>query len=203
MLAAGFLTLTALKSQVLPAAMQSDTDYDAQLATIGKSVAARMNRYTSRSLERAVGEVENFDAMASAWVLSRYPVEVITSLTVQDTDGSTSALTAGDWRLSKKSGLIQLMRSAGWRLQAVVVTYTGGYWLDDSGSQPSGSTAMPDDILQAFVMQVQAVCEHREIFRTVALRKEDRSRFEAKTEEHKLIPEVVETLLPYRRFAGS
>jgi hypothetical protein len=203
MLDAGFILLTALKAQVLPAAMQDDTDYDEQIAAIGKAVAGRMNRHTSRSLERAAAVTEEFDALAFAWVLSRYPVETVSGIVVKDTDGSVSALTAGDWRLSKKSGLIEINGSAGTRLESVVVTYTGGYWLDDGETMPSGATPMPDDLLQAFVMQVQAVCEHREIFRTIALRKEDRTASEAKLPDLRLIPEVVETLLPFRRFAGS
>jgi hypothetical protein len=203
MLDAGFILLTALKAQVLPAAMQDDTDYDEQIAAIGKAVAGRMNRHTSRSLERAAAVTEEFDALAFAWVLSRYPVETVSGIVVKDTDGSVSALTAGDWRLSKKSGLIEINGSAGTRLESVVVTYTGGYWLDDGETMPSGATPMPDDLLQAFVMQVQAVCEHREIFRTIALRKEDRTASEAKLTDLRLIPEVVETLLPFRRFAGS
>ena len=203
MLDAGFILLTALKAQVLPAAMQDDTDYDVQIAAIGKAVAGRMNRHTSRSLERAEDVEEEFDALAYAWVLSRFPVESISGIVVKATDDSTSALTAGDWKLSKKSGLIEMAGSAGTRMESVVVTYTGGYWLDDGDTMPNGATPMPDDLLQAFVMQVQATCEHREIFRTIALRKEDRTASEAKITELKLIPEVVETLLPYRRFAGS
>lgn len=203
MLAAGFTTLAYLKSRILPAATQDDTDYDDQITAIGKGVAGRMNRATSRSLERAAAVTEEFDALAFAWVLSRYPVETVSGIVVKDTDGSVSALTAGDWKLSKKSGLIELAGSAGTRMESVVVTYTGGYWLDDGAAMPNGATAMPDDLLEAFVMQVQAVCEHREIFRTIALRKEDRTASEAKITELKLIPEVVETLLPYRRFSGS
>jgi hypothetical protein len=203
MLPAGFTTLAYLKAQILPAAMVEETDYDDRLEEIGKGVAGRMNRATSRSLERGVSVVEEFDALAFAWVLSRYPVESITSVVVKDTDGSTSALASADWKLSKKSGLIQIQGSAGTRLESVVVTYTGGYWLDDGGSLPSGATAMPEDLIQAFIMQVQATCEHREIFRTVALRKEDRAASEAKLPDLKLIDEVVEALAPYRRFAGS
>ena len=203
MLDAGFMLLTALKAQVLPAAMQDDTDYDVQIAAIGKAVAGRMNRHTARSLERAEDVEEEFDALAYAWVLSRYPVETISGIVVKDTAGTESALTAGDWKLSKKSGLIELANTAGTRLESVVVTYTGGYWLDDDDDMPAGATAMPDEILQAFVMQVQTICEHREIFRTIALRKEDRTASEARITELKLIPEVVETLSPYRRFAGS
>lgn len=203
MLPAGFTTLAYLKSQLLPAAMQEDTTYDAKIEAIGKGVAVRMNRHTARSLERAEDVEEEFDALAFAWVLTRYPVEEISGIVVKSTDGTVSALTAGDWRLSKKSGLIELPSSAGTRMESVIVTYTGGYWLDDGDDMPAGATPLPDDLLQAFVMQVQATCEHRELFRTVALRKEDRTETEAKLPELALIPEVVETLLPYRRFAGS
>lgn len=203
MLDAGFTSLEFLKSMILPAAMREETDYDVQLAAIGLGVAGRINRHTSRSLERAEDVEEEFDALAFAWVLSRYPVEEVSGIVVNDTDGSTSPLSAGDWKLSKRSGLIEITGSAGTRMESVVVTYTGGYWLDDGQAMPNGATPLPDDIRQAFLMQVQATCEHRELFRTIALRKEDRTDTEAKIGELKLIDEVVETLRPYRRFAGS
>lgn len=205
MLPAGFTTLDYLKSQILPKALAEDTDntdYDDRIAVIGRGVAARFNSFCARKFERLVNAEDEFDALSFAWVLQRYPVETISAIVVQSRDGSTSTLSAGEWKLSKSSGLVELDAGPGSRLDSVVVSYTGGYWLDDGGTMPDAATPLPDDVLSAFVEQVQAVCEHRELFRTAALRKEDRTPGEAKITDLELIKDVTEVLESYRRFGG-
>jgi hypothetical protein len=83
--------------------------------------------------------------------------------------------------------------------EAVVVDYDGGYWLDDGDPMPAGATPLPDDLLEALVMQCQAWAEARNLFGTISLDKERKGQPNAL----QLMKDVEAILEPYRRYGGE
>jgi hypothetical protein len=163
-------------------------------------VARRFESFCNRRLERVVGASEFYSARSTAYCLKCYPVESITSVQLRDTAGTMETVTAA-YHLHKTSGVLEFQNSPGSSTEALLATYTGGYWLDDGDTQPSGSTALPDDLLEAWVMQCQAWAEARQIFGTVSL-----TGMEPKKnapDPVKLADVVEAILIPYRRFSGE
>lgn len=205
MLDAGFAPLTFLKSRLLPGAAAGKLDWDEQLRAIGRAMKVRISRHCSREFDRKEDAQDVFDGRAREFVLRRYPVEEITQLQLRDTTGSLTALDV-DYALDGDAGLIEFAfaptRSRGVKL---VATYKGGYWLDplDGSMAPEGAVPLPDDVLEAWVLQCQAAAESRGIFRAVGLRQSKNDRDEQATSALRMLPEVIEALRPYRRFGGG
>jgi hypothetical protein len=204
MLSAGFATTTYLKSRLLPSAAAGDSDWDEAVAALGKSVAAKFDRHCNRGFERIAGQVDIFGAAATAWVLSRYPVETVDTVRTRDTLDAYATITPGNWWIDKPSGLLETMSDAGNRYEKLVVTYTGGFWLDprDGTTLPASATALPDDLLEAWVLQCQHEAESRGLFGSVSFRAQ-KDASAPKTGNAGLLEAVTEVLRPFRRFSGE
>lgn len=200
MLDAGLGTLYTLKSRILPTGASDSYDWDASLSALGMAVAARMQSACNRLLARAESQADEFCAATTAITLSAYPVEGITSIKLRDTDGTLTDF-AGDYQLDQRSGLISFSTPPGSRGLRLVITYSGGYWLADGDSQPAGSTALPDDLHEAWIMQCQAWAEARNLFGTISL-----SGMESKQDKPspvRLTEDVTAILNSHRRFSGE
>lgn len=206
MLDAGWSTLEYLKSRLLPQEAEPDEpaewNWDAALQALGKAVANRLNRHCGRVFERG-SVTDEFEALASAWVTTRYPVETIDSLAVVAPDSSTRILTG--YRALMGAGVIELPSVAGGALDRLAITYTGGYWLDplDGTELPDGATALPDDLLEAWVIQCQAQAETRGLLEAVAIRSPRKGEEKELTAGIQLVTDVKQALEPYRRFGGA
>ncbi len=200
MLDAGFGPLSTLKARLLPMAAAGELDWDEKLKGLGLAVARRFNRHCAREFQRAVDIEDVFDAAARAWVLTRYPVEEVTCVEVQDLHGRK--LVEG-WDVDTRAGLLETPSLAGPRGTKLVVTFTGGYWLDpgDGSGMPEGAEELPEDILDAWVLQCQVSAEARGLFAEAAIRPSASE--EKPTAGIRLADEVVETLRPYRRFGAG
>lgn len=201
MLSGGLSTLIYLKSRILPAAATTETTWDAALGKLGLSIATRMEGAINRKLDRAVGAVDEFTAWTLGVTLRRYPVETIATVQVRTADGTLAAAT--DHTTDLAAGLLEFVTVPGSRDERLVVTYTGGYWLDPltGATLPAGATALPDDLLELWVAEVQAHAESRGLFSEVGLRPAKSS------EKQKLLGGLtegtVDGLRPYRRFSGE
>jgi hypothetical protein len=200
MLDAGLGTLDYLKSRILPAGAVGSDDWDAALQRLGKAVAGRMQGFCNRVLERVTEQVDEFNALNTVVILRALPVEEITSVQVRTFTGALAEFEGG-YQLDQRAGMMTFQSNPGDGTERIVVTYAGGYWLDDGTTQPAGSTALPDELLEAWVMQCQAWAEARRIFGTISL---------AGMEQEKtayspvnLTAEVQAILEPYRRYAGE
>ena len=200
MLNSGLGTLSYLKSRILPAGAGEILDWDETLTKLGLAVATKFQNHCNRVFDRTEDKVDEFNASATSIVLRAYPVEAITSVELRYFDGTTDDF-GGGWQLDQGAGLMLFQTHPGNPTERIVITYTGGYWLDDGRTQPAGSAALPDDLLEAWVMQCQAWAEGRNLFGTVSL-----SGMEAKPDKPSpinLTPEVDNILRPYRRFSGE
>lgn len=200
MLDAGLSTLAYLKSRILPAGGVDVMDWDDALCKLGLAVCRRFESFCNRRLERVTDAAEFYSAQSTAICLKAYPVESVTSVQIRETDGTLSTATA-DYQLHKASGVLEFTAAPGTASQNLLVTYAGGYWLDDGETQPAGSTALPDDILEAWVSQCQAWAEARQIFGTISLSGQETKK---NAPDPVKFTESVETILiPYRRFSGE
>lgn len=201
MLEAGFTTLEYLKRRILPAGAVDSMDFDEAIARLGRGVAARFNAHCNRILPRSVDLVDEFNALARAIVLRAFPVESVDSVQIRTFTGALDTHEAG-YQIDESAGLMLFETAPGDATERIVVTYTGGFWLDDGGDQPAGSTALPDDLTEAFIMQVHAWAVARNIFGTVAM-----GGMEAKAQNTPspvtLLAEVEQILNPYRRFSNE
>lgn len=163
----GLGNLDTIKTHVLQAAAQADTQFDDVLAAIGKGAAAALQQQCNRDFARATGKIDLFSAERSYWIARAYPVETITSLETQDTyGGAWTAQTLASVIASSAldRGLIDFGSQLGSSLTRCRLTYTGGYHFetlepDDEGyptATPAGSTALPDDLKLAWLTQVNA-----------------------------------------------
>lgn len=131
----------------------SDASDDARIVQITDAVSERVESLTDRQfVTRTRDEFQNGDGTRKLF-LRRYPVVVMTSLTVKDTPTSTpTALVEGtDYDLDRRSGLIVLRSRTFTRgFQNVEVNYSTGY-----GAQ--GDVALPQDVVQATLDYIKVV----------------------------------------------
>lgn len=166
---AGLSNLATLKAWLLPAAMVAGTDFDGQIAAIGKGVAGQLESYCNRQFVRTAGDVFECTADREHLALPRYPVETITTLEMQYSlaDGwqAQTPLTDIIWNQALDRGLLYFgFRQAITPLWRMRITYTGGYFFEqlepaDNGfptAVPAGSTAVPANLFLAWQLQ----CEH-------------------------------------------
>ena len=200
MLNAGFTTIESLKARILPEAARIDTEYDAALSKLGLAIAARMEGHCARKFDRVVGAVDEFSAWTLSVVLKRYPIETITSVDLRDSAG-TLVPCETDYSLDEACGLIDFLQTPGDRSERLVITYTGGYWMDDGSTMPAGATALPDDVLELWIAEVQRHAEARGTFEAVGLRvQKDAAKA---TPINGLSEDTIDGLRIYRRFSGE
>jgi hypothetical protein len=199
----GLGNLITLKQHLLTDALVTSTTWNKTIERIGKGVAAQLERFCNRQFARTVDDTFTFAANCQEQVLPRFPIESISAIAQQTTE--TEGFVALDLdvitQIRKKSGLIQFGAVQGSYLSQLRVTYTGGYWFDDSeedsGEQPDGSTALPDDLKLAWLEQSKAVW-NQDPLRTGISKEPEK---QAKVEMVKLTEQVREILLPLRRFS--
>jgi len=200
MLNAGLSTLDYLKSRILPEASREETTWDEALSKIGMAVARRMEGHCARLFDRAEDAVDEFSAWTLAVTLRRYPVETITGIDIRIFTGAAQAAQV-DYNLSASSGLIEFPQVPGTRDERIIITYTGGYWLDDGDTMPVGATPLPEDLLEIWISEIQATAEARGIFEAIGLRSQKDAAKAPKT--NGLSDDAVDALKPYRRFSGA
>ena len=164
---AGLSNLATLKAWLLAPAMQAATDYYQQILAIGRGIRGRFEQHCNRKLLRLAGEVEYFPADRTKHVVARYPIETITKIEVQQTLADSWAELENSGLLVNQlnsAGLLYFYGQQGWQRGMMRVTYTGGYFIEEleptdehfPTAAPTGSTAMPDELLLAWQLQ----CEH-------------------------------------------
>lgn len=160
----GLGNLIELKRQLLPGSLVPSSEYDSNIAAIGKGVAALFDQECNRKFARVAGEKDEFTADRRSWVLTRYPIEAVTTVERRDDmAGGWLGLTINDVILQRSdaAGILQFGAMQGIYLARLRVTYTGGFWFDASEDatdvQPVGSTALPGDLKEAWYLQCREV----------------------------------------------
>ena len=200
MLNAGLSTLDYLKSRILPEASREETTWDEALSKMGMAIARRMEGHCARLFDRAEDAEDEFSAWTLAVTLRRYPVETISSISLRAFTGAAEEVDLS-YNLASSSGLIEFQSVPGCRDERLLITYTGGYWLDDGGTMPAGATPLPDDLLEIWISEIQATAEARGTFEAIGLRAQKDATKAPKI--NGLSEDAVDALKPYRRFSGE
>ena len=199
MLDAGFSTLEYLKTRLLPEAGSDDTQWDLALSKLGLALAARFETHCNRHLQRLTAASEIYSARTLSASLKAYPVIALTSVQLRAADGTLATVPAS-YQLDKACGLLDFPTPPGSSAERLLLTYDGGYWLDpmDGTTLPTGATALPEDLRELWLAEVQLHAEARELFGSVGLRKESKIPPLAG-----LSAATVDGLRTYRRFSGE
>lgn len=172
---AGLSNLYTLKTHLLGGSMVVDTQFDTVITAIGLGMAAHIENLCQRKLARAVGTTEVLPADYSHFPLQRFPLESVSSIELKLTEADGwETLTLNDVvsTIDLTAGIVFMAANAdaGPFDAQLRFTYTGGYWWEtkeptDSGyptTQPTGSTALPDDLRAAWLLQCQEVWNKRD-----------------------------------------
>jgi hypothetical protein len=155
-------TLGQLKRRLINAGEVADTTYDETITAIGRGMAALFDTYCNRTLKRGVSITEDFRGNTDLLLLARYPVESVASIGLQEV-GESTFTTQTDIvdTVGLNSGVLQLVSQLGTKNSRIRVTYSGGYWYDNTddgtGSLPSGATLLPYDLQDAWFLACQHV----------------------------------------------
>jgi len=193
--------LEILKAQVLPVTLVTRSDWDAQISAIGKSVAKAFDAHCNRILRRAVDFEEIIAADTTFSALSIYPVESISEVALRSTfDGAFVATANTIVDMAEDGGIVYFFGQLGTGDQRARITYTGGYWVDvttdQSDTLPTGATALPSDIFNAWCIQVQREILLRDALGTRGLNEE----IAPNAGDLELLPSVKAMLAKYVRF---
>lgn len=159
----GLGNLIELKRFLLATDLVSRSTWDARIEALGKGVAKLIDKHCNRKFERAAGAVDDFTADRRSWTLERYPVEVLTSIEQKTSEsegfvsmGAVSGVVIG---ADGGCGIVQFGGVLGPYTSRVRITYTGGYWFDDTedatGVMPGAATLLPEDVKLAWFLQCQ------------------------------------------------
>jgi hypothetical protein len=204
---AGFSNLTKLKAELLLAKDAEGTDYDAAVLAIGLGVAAMFESIAGRKFGRVVGEKDVFTADREFWVASRYPLEAVSAVEVRTNYATGWVAQGGEpHNVVEPTGVIFFSGFLGSRGEMARVTFTGGYWWDESegetGTLPSGAKALPEDLRAAHAMQCRWFWERRSVTeRAKAGIPEDKADIGFAASADDLLAPVRQVLATYRRIA--
>jgi hypothetical protein len=160
----GLGSLIALKRGVLPETLLAHTTFDQLLQSVGVGVANAFGHHCGRRFPRMVGDVYEFAANLDLVTLPRYPVEGVTKVELRARYGEAWTEQTGVIdNLAQTAGLLFLIGPLSDSRGLVRVTFTGGYWFDDSedgtGVMPEGATALPETIRTAWIIQTKKIME--------------------------------------------
>ncbi len=209
---AGFSNLDTLKKHLLPSTLKSDVRFDKVILALGLGVAGQFANATLRKFARVAGDTEVFPADHCEFILSRVPLESVSQaeLKLSEADGWIVQDAAFIRAINLTDGIINIgERDAGPYYAQVRFTFTGGYWWetlepdDDAypSAMPSGATAIPDDLFQAWLLQCRTVWQAMDKLGTDVLASGASGQFVTGTiSTLGLIPLVKQTLTDFIRY---
>ncbi len=203
----GLSNLATLKAWLLPSGLVSGTDYDGQIAAIGKGVAGQMEKSCNRLFGRTVSDTFECSGDRAHVSLPRYPIETVTTVEVRtDIAAGFVAQTGAILNNALQAGLIYFGADIATHFDRLRITYTGGYFFEtleptDMGyptATPSGSFALPSDLLLAWKLQCEHVWGQRD---KLGLAVGDKPTATPPLAQIELLPTVLATLSSFRRHA--
>lgn len=206
---AGLSNLDVLKRHLLAGSLAGESRFDGVILAIGLGVAGLFDVFCNRKLAYLAGAEVVFTGDRSHYVLPRYPLVSVASVTTRFSDADAwDAATGEPWSTHPAAGVIRFAGVLGTELLQVRVVWTGGYWFEtnepeDAGFPalgPVGAVYLPDDLRAAFLLQCEAVWGARDRLGTGLLSGEGTASGLGKLE---LLPMVKEMLRGHVRYQLS
>lgn len=187
-------TLLKLKTWLLNPNVVAKTDHDAAITQLGRGIAAQFEDYCGRKFSR-VEYTRTLAGHLCNFVLNAYPVEGIPM--VENGTGLVWESAQDDLeKFLPESGVIWLTHTDSALRR---VTWTGGYWLDETvdntGECPAGATALPEALHFAWLQQCAHTWSKRQKLGVPA-----NSTISTAEVTQALLPDVQATLAAYRRY---
>jgi hypothetical protein len=195
-------TLASVKSRLsLP-----DNTFDDLLTAAIKSVSARFDNETNRTLARTENAIHEFDPNDTELSPSCYPIETVSRFETKTSESTgwqevqpmPDHLIRGACIITLPVPMNHQLATCNLQPATVRVTYTGGYLLP--GSDPvAGCQALPDDLEQACVEQVAFWYQRRDLLgvRTTWPQAGNYEQFAAQD----LLPSVIAVLKRHQRLS--
>lgn len=201
----GLGNLAELKAQLLPAGLVKGVAFDDLIVAVGRGIASHFDDICNRRLGRLAGDVTVFSANRDHYYLPRYPVETITKVELRDSIVTGFVQQTGlTWNINESSGLIVFAGQLGPWTSNLRITYTGGYWFDEtedsSGVLPNGATLLPYDLKLAWFTQCRAVWESMDKTGAKLAQGSGPGTVTANIRDLKLVTQVEEILKGFIRF---
>ena len=160
----GLGTLGQLKRFLLSTSIVAETAHDEAITALGKGVAGLIDRHCNRTFKRGADITEDFRGGTDLVLLARYPVEAITGVGLKSAGESTfTAQSSTVDTVALDSGVLLLTGAIGSERDQLRVTYTGGYWYDNtddgSGTMPAEAALLPADVKMVWLNECQHVWE--------------------------------------------
>lgn len=204
---AGLSNLLTLKKYLLPSTWQDVTAEDDAILAVGLGMAGLLEGHCARKFQRTVGATQLFGAGSAVLQLERFPLETFTSLELQtELGGDWEDVTTSVLRASA-AGVVMTGEPLGTDTCTLRATFTGGFWWDttddDTGSLPSGATAIPASLQTAWFVQCKAVYARiGNDATTAALANGNAAAASAFINGIELLPVVEKMVQPYRILAA-
>jgi len=193
-------TLATLKSRLLIAANATATTWDHPLQQIGTAVAKAIDRHCNRRLAWNPAHLYTIQADLRSLSLPGYPIHEITAVTLQTNNAPSATITR--YQLFKDSGILEFARLLGTYDQALTVEYSGGYKTgNETTAPPSTVPPVPDDILEAWLLQCAEIAHQSRIFEARAQTKLTDAPSPSSFAQIALLPSVRQLLTPHLRYA--
>lgn len=197
------IPLSTLKSHLLAPAAAARTDFDTALGLIGLGVAIKFENFCNRKFAYTEDAEITLPANQLVFSVPRFPIIGSVAAVLQPSGGgSTTTITGDISQTDLAAGLVHFESMPGTVHDRVILTYTGGFWIPtgaEGDDQPANSSELPDDLKLAYVEQCRAVAQAQGLFSTAAMPGDTASDNRVISREIKLLPDVVEILMQYRR----
>jgi hypothetical protein len=176
----------------------ADTADDALLARLIVWATGLMQARCNRTFARAEDITHEFRADELCLVLPRYPVEEITAWEVRSSSlDSWAAVTDPAHHLDQAAGIVDFPGSPlGSRSERARITFTGGYVMPGATAE-TGQTALPGELEQAALEQCLRWYRDKDRLGLTGVNSQGSVSTPAGLV---LLPDVLTTLEPYRRF---
>jgi hypothetical protein len=150
------------------AILETDTQYDALLATAIKAASERFDRETNRRLARTENATHEFDAGGAEILPPCYPIESVSKFELKSNEADGWTEQANLEYLIRRTCVISLVSPLAFSprhsaFPLARVTYNGGYVLPGATPAP-GQAALPTVLEQAAVEQVAYWFQNRDRF---------------------------------------
>ncbi|MDR2673903.1 MAG: hypothetical protein LBC18_03300 [Opitutaceae bacterium] len=190
-------TLSTLKAWLLNPDLLGKTAYDSAIAELGRGTAARFELFCNRQFARAT-RTRVVDASLCQLSLAAFPVESAPEVEAcYETGGGFTAAPGDLAKFAAASGVVWLAPTDALQRR---LTWTGGYWLDESadgtGALPAGAAPVPDALRLAWLQQCA-----RDWARRQKLGIPPAATQSAAEAAAAFLPEVAETLAAFKRHA--
>jgi hypothetical protein len=198
---AGFSSLSRLKQLVLPTELRGQAKWDDILTHYGQGVAQMFGSYCGRSFYRNTAAKFIVNGAVSSMCVNNYPIETVTSLEILEEQETTwEDITDDIDNVIESAGLVMFAGPNGSVNDKVRLTYVGGYWWDiaetNNTTPPTGSIAVPFDLVAAWTMQLRHIITTLDLLGSGTARASTKS---TSTDPMELLPMVTKTLDQYRR----